>query len=520
MRKNQEILDEAARSVRRTFVGSLAGSVTMLGVIGAAGAYGMPERLSAHALSGALTSLQFRLTPMVEGATPIVDRAVIVADNFKQRVQPVAIESDDEVILQVPRAAFALASASPVQRVEPSRIQALAAPVTEPISPPVDVIVMPDTTAALPVEKPVAAMPVEKPAVAPVATAALQAPAIPAPMRPARTMPGAMPDVINEPVVAPSAVPSTMSSAIPAPMVFEQPQLDKIKPLTEMPKFEIVETPKAVQHPAKPEKAVQIPAKPEPQKAVPVSAAPEKPKVIATLVAPDAPKPVETRTENSAEKPAGNAAENPAMSAMASAVDMSSSDDFPKPVSVVLPLPRPPMSPAQLLDLHEADYEKSAKCLAQAIYFEARAEPVRGQQAVAQVVLNRVFSPYYPKDVCSVVYQNAHRHLSCQFTFACDGKPEAIRERGAWARANRIARQALDAKVWLPDVAKATHYHATYVKPDWIRDMKVLVKTGVHIFYRPRNWGDGSKELGWGTPSAAAAAAPVPTPAHKKGVKS
>src|SRR5258708_2743215 len=149
MRENQAILDEAARSVRRTFVGSLAGSVTMICVIGAAGAYGHTERFSAQALSSALTTLQIRLTPMVETAAPIVDRAAIMADNIKQRVQPVAIESDDEVILQVPRAAFALASASPVQIIEPSRIQSLAAPVTEPIAPPVDVIAMPDTTAAI-----------------------------------------------------------------------------------------------------------------------------------------------------------------------------------------------------------------------------------------------------------------------------------------------------------------------------------------------------------------------------------
>ena len=172
------------------------------------------------------------------------------------------------------------------------------------------------------------------------------------------------------------------------------------------------------------------------------------------------------------------------MSAMASAdanhIEMPSLEDYPKIVFVHLPMPKPPMSPAQLLNLSGAEYDKAEKCLAQAIYFEARAEPVRGQQAVAQVVLNRVFSPYYPKDVCSVVYQNAHRHLSCQFTFACDGKAEAIRERGSWARANRIARQALHATVWLPEVAKATHYHATYVRPDWIRDMKLLVKHGVH----------------------------------------
>ena len=96
------------------------------------------------------------------------------------------------------------------------------------------------------------------------------------------------------------------------------------------------------------------------------------------------------------------------------------------------------------MELQGKDYDKAEKCLAQAIYFEARNEPARGQQAVAQVVLNRVFSPYYPKDVCSVVYQNAHRHLSCQFTFACDGKPEAVNEHGAWARANRIATQTLE----------------------------------------------------------------------------
>jgi spore germination cell wall hydrolase CwlJ-like protein len=207
--------------------------------------------------------------------------------------------------------------------------------------------------------------------------------------------------------------------------------------------------------------------------------------------------------------------------AIASDFEMPNPEEYPKPVFVHLPLPKPPMSPAQLLDLQGAEYDKAEKCLAQAIYFEARAEPVRGQQAVAQVVLNRVFSPYYPKDVCSVVYQNAHRHLSCQFTFACDGKPEAIRERGSWARASRIARQALHANFWLPEVAKATHYHATYVSPNWIRDMKVMVKHGVHIFYRPRNWGDGSREAQWATPSAEAAAAPAPTKvAHKKGVKS
>src|SRR6185312_8965358 len=82
-------------------------------------------------------------------------------------------------------------------------------------------------------------------------------------------------------------------------------------------------------------------------------------------------------------------------------------------------------------------------CLSRAIYFESRSEPVRGQEAVAQVVMNRVFSGFYPKDVCAVIYQNANRHLACQFTFACDGKRKVINERGAWALANGRSSVAL-----------------------------------------------------------------------------
>ena len=123
MRKNQIILDEAARGVRRAFIGSVAGSATMLGVIGVAGAYGMPERLSAQSLSTALTSLQLKFTPMVDGAGPIVDRAMVMAAHVAPKPRSIAIESDDEVILQVPRSplqGFALAAATPDQIAEPS----------------------------------------------------------------------------------------------------------------------------------------------------------------------------------------------------------------------------------------------------------------------------------------------------------------------------------------------------------------------------------------------------------------
>jgi hypothetical protein len=112
--------------------------------------------------------------------------------------------------------------------------------------------------------------------------------------------------------------------------------------------------------------------------------------------------------------------------------------------------------------------------------------------------MNRVFSPFYPNDVCGVVYQNSHRHLACQFTFACDGIPDIVTEPDAWERAKRIAADVLDGKLWMPEVAKSTHYHAYWVHPDWVNEMKRIYKLGVHTFYRPRAWGDGEDEPIWG----------------------
>jgi spore germination cell wall hydrolase CwlJ-like protein len=150
-----------------------------------------------------------------------------------------------------------------------------------------------------------------------------------------------------------------------------------------------------------------------------------------------------------------------------------------------------------MLHLDGKDYAKAEHCLANAVYFEARSEPLRGQMAVAQVVMNRVFSGFYPHDICAVVYQNANRHLACQFTFACDGKRKVIEERGAWARANRIAKQTLDGKLYEQAVGASTHYHALYVHPNWVREMHRLVRYGEHLFYRPIAWGNGSYERDW-----------------------
>ena len=121
--------------------------------------------------------------------------------------------------------------------------------------------------------------------------------------------------------------------------------------------------------------------------------------------------------------------------------------------------------------------------------------------------MNRVFSGYYPTTVCGVVYQNAHRRLACQFTFACDGIPDKITEPDAWERAKTISRETLDGKHWLPDVGKATHYHAYWVRPHWVRTMHRLDKIGVHTFYRPRNWGDGAAQPMWGDAELAVAPA-------------
>jgi spore germination cell wall hydrolase CwlJ-like protein len=162
-------------------------------------------------------------------------------------------------------------------------------------------------------------------------------------------------------------------------------------------------------------------------------------------------------------------------------------------------------SPAERLALDDKSRAKSEKCLAEAVYFEARGEAVRGQIAVAQVVMNRVFSGKYPDSVCGAVYQNKHRHLACQFTFACDNNADVIREPEMWERARKIAKAMLDGQIWLPEVGKSTHYHAYWVRPSWVAEMKKMYKTGVHTFYRPRKWGDGSEEPSWGTPAQTAA---------------
>jgi spore germination cell wall hydrolase CwlJ-like protein len=139
------------------------------------------------------------------------------------------------------------------------------------------------------------------------------------------------------------------------------------------------------------------------------------------------------------------------------------------------------------VDLIDPDnLDREQRCLAEAIYFEARSEPEDGQAAVAQVVLNRVRSGLYPASICGVVYQNRHRHLACQFTFACEGKSLRIADAGSWSTAKRVAGEVLYGKTYLADVGGATHYHADYVRPSWSRRLKKMDVIGRHIFYKLR----------------------------------
>lgn len=124
------------------------------------------------------------------------------------------------------------------------------------------------------------------------------------------------------------------------------------------------------------------------------------------------------------------------------------------------------------------------KCLATAIYFEARGEELKGQAAVAQVILNRVRNPAYPDTVCDVVYQNQDLPNRCQFSFACDGIADVVTDRRAFQLAEQIAMAVTAGKIFLSDVASSTHYNATYVSPSWSRSMERMTQIGSHIFYR------------------------------------
>jgi len=122
------------------------------------------------------------------------------------------------------------------------------------------------------------------------------------------------------------------------------------------------------------------------------------------------------------------------------------------------------------------------ECLAEAVYFEARGEPLKGQFAVAEVILNRVDGKSYPSSVCDVVTQG-ESGPGCQFSFICDGKPEVVTERPAFEQAGKIASIMLAGAPRMLTKG-ATHFHTAAVRPDWATRLPRTVTIGDHLFYR------------------------------------
>lgn len=156
-------------------------------------------------------------------------------------------------------------------------------------------------------------------------------------------------------------------------------------------------------------------------------------------------------------------------------------------------LANPAARPFILNAASEADRLRSIECLTAAIYYEAAREPVDGQRAVAQVVLNRVRHPAWPSTVCGVVFEGARRYTGCQFSFTCDGSLRRAPIPELWNRIRRVAESALSGYVYAP-VGLSTHYHANYVVPYWAPSLVKAATVGAHIFYRWRG--------GWGRPPA------------------
>ena len=167
--------------------------------------------------------------------------------------------------------------------------------------------------------------------------------------------------------------------------------------------------------------------------------------------------------------------------------------DEAKAINAALPFSGNPVEAANPFAMAggDLDHRRALLCLTQAVYYEAGFEPMAGRRAVAQVVLNRMRHPAFPKSVCGVVYQGS-RSPVCQFSFVCDGSLYRAPATVAWRQSREIAEAALGGYVE-SQVGAATHYHADYVAPRWAPKLAKITKLGAHIFYRwPGLWGQRS----------------------------
>ncbi|HEX8232116.1 MAG TPA: cell wall hydrolase [Caulobacteraceae bacterium] len=179
----------------------------------------------------------------------------------------------------------------------------------------------------------------------------------------------------------------------------------------------------------------------------------------------------------------------------------------PQALNAAHALTRIPVLAAQpfVLEGPPSERERAVQCLTAAVHYEAANEPVQGQEAVAQVVLNRARHPAYPKSVCGVVFQGSERRTGCQFTFTCDGSLNRPATAAAWTRARQVAERALNGEV-AASVGTALNYHAVYVRPSWSSGLDKVARIGLHVFYRWPGQADPARVL------VASAAAGAPSP--------
>ncbi len=174
------------------------------------------------------------------------------------------------------------------------------------------------------------------------------------------------------------------------------------------------------------------------------------------------------------------------------AARLEQSDPAPLGVTAASLMLRPELSPdggrvaggLRFASIGALDGARDLDCLTQAVYYESRGESVRGQAAVAQVVLNRLRHPAFPKTICAVVFQGAGLgKADCQFSFVCDGSMRAARDDDAWDKAQHIAARALSGVV-MADIGNATHFHATRLGEMWGDGLVHVTTVGLHAFYR------------------------------------
>jgi len=139
---------------------------------------------------------------------------------------------------------------------------------------------------------------------------------------------------------------------------------------------------------------------------------------------------------------------------------------------------------SEILNVEIGERDEQWRCLAEALYFEARGESLVGQVAVAEVILNRVDSDSYPGTVCGVVRQGAGKLNACQFSFFCDGKAEQIANEEKFEELGKVAWVMLQGKPRIL-TGKATHYHSVTVSPRWAKRLVRTARIGAHVFYRP-----------------------------------